>query len=590
MKVKRIFALLLSAAMLSAASVVPAFAEDGLFNETYDMTKVKPDGENGVVLEAEVPDGDYTVTVKTGGDTETKANVYINGGERVRAYTLEAGKTQDNEQPVVPKDGKISVQVIGEAPNVTEIDIKQLPAREEKGGKPTLYIAGDSTAQTYNYEKVYPQTGWGQVFDRFFTDDVIVENRSMGGRSSKSYNNDGRLDRILTEMHPGDYVFIQFGINDGAENKPERYISVEDYKKLITEKYIGEVEKRGGIPVLMTASAAAWWDEEKGNFMESRADYADPTRELAKELGCKFIDANRLMTDKINNSGLGKDEVLSGYFVCEPLESKAYPTGTNDTTHMKEKGAMRTAEVIANAIPEVLPELAKYLKGEEKFTDIDGHWGETEIKALADKGFVEGDGTGKFNPEGTVTRAEFLKMAMNACGIVGHAYREGECLDAANDDWYCYYLQGALDKGLIPYEMIFACEGTEQTEKVLAEATEDKEAVITTITTYKCRDDVKPEKMQFVNQVIKREEAAVIVMNCLSYVMKNAKEPMEITPFADNAAFFDSDIYEGYINSVDAAASYGIIQGMGDGTFAPKAALTRAQAAAVINRLANSIK
>ena len=52
----------------------------------------------------------------------------------------------------------------------------------------------------------------------------------MGGRSSKSYDNDGRLDRILTEMHPGDYVFIQFGINDGAENKPERYISVEDYK------------------------------------------------------------------------------------------------------------------------------------------------------------------------------------------------------------------------------------------------------------------------------------------------------------------------------------------------------------------------
>ena len=30
--------------------------------------------------------------------------------------------------------------------------------------KPTLYIAGDSTAQTYDYAKVYPQTGWGQVF------------------------------------------------------------------------------------------------------------------------------------------------------------------------------------------------------------------------------------------------------------------------------------------------------------------------------------------------------------------------------------------------------------------------------------------
>lgn len=579
MKFKKITSVLLSAAMLSAAAVVPAFAEDGLFNETYDMTEVKPDGENGVVLEVEVPDGDYTVTVKTGGDTETKANVYINGGERVRAYELEAGKTQDNEQPVVPKDGKISVQVIGEAPNVTEIDIEQLPAREEKGEKPTIYIAGDSTAQTYDYVKVYPQTGWGQVFERFFTDDVIVENRSMGGRSSKSYNNDGRLDRILTEMYPGDYVFIQFGINDGAENKPERYISVEDYKTLITEKYIGEVEKRGGIPVLMTASAAAWWDEEKNNFMESRADYADPTRELAKELGCKFIDANRIMTDTWN--AMDKDEVLSGYFICEPLESKAYPTGTNDTTHMKEKGAVRTAGLIAEAVKTDVPELATYLKGDEKFTDIGGHWAKTEITALADKGMVEGDGTGKFNPEGAVTRAEFLKMAMNAASIVGHAYREGECLDAKNDDWYCYYLQGALDKDLIHEAMIESCK-SEKVTKTLAEATDEAEAVTADVNVYTGKFNG--------NQSVTREEAAVIVMNCLSYVMKNASEPMEITPSADNAAFLDSDIYEGYINLIDAAVSYGIINGMGDGTFRPKNTLTRAQAAAVINRLADLLK
>ena len=45
-------------------------------------------------------------------------------------------------------------------------------------------------------------------------------------------------------------------------------------------------------------------------------------------------------------------------------------------------------------------------------------------------------------------------MAMDSFGIVGHAYRDGECLDATNDDWYCYYLQGALDKDIIPKEMI----------------------------------------------------------------------------------------------------------------------------------------
>ncbi len=301
----------------------------------------------------------------------------------------------------------------------------------------------------------------------------------MGGRSSKSYDNDGRLDRILTEMHPGDYVFIQFGINDGAENKPERYISVEDYKKLITDKYIGEVEKRGGTPVLMTANAAAWWDEENNCFMESRKDYADPTREIAEETGCKFIDENKIVTDAWNS--MSKNRVLSGYFICEPLESKAYPSGTNDTTHMKAKGA-KSAKLIADAIPENVPELAKYLKGDETFTDIQGHWAEDVIKHLQRMTKYRESVT-----ESLIRRncnaCGILKMAMDSLGIVGHAYRDGECLDATNDDWYCYYLQCALDKDIIPEEMIEDCDFTNVT-KTLKESTEKEKAVRANVNVY----------------------------------------------------------------------------------------------------------
>lgn len=583
MKIRKILSIVIAALMaVSYAAPMAGAEETSLYSQTFDMTKDK-----SAVKRVEVPDGDYTVTVTTGGKTETKANIYINGGERVRAYTLEAGKEQVNEQPVVPKDGKIEVQVLGENPNVTEIKIEQIPNRTEKGEKTTIYIAGDSTAQTYDYKKVYPQTGWGQMLADYFTDDVVIENRSMAGRSSKSYDNDGRLDKILTEMHPGDYVFIQFGINDGAENKPERYISVEDYKKLIAEKYIGEVTKRGGTPVLMTASAAGWWDEEKGNFMESRADYADPTREIAKETGCKFIDINRIMTDAWNT--MDKEEVLSGYFVCEPLESKAYPVGTNDTTHMKPKGAKRVAGMVAEAVRENVPELAKCLKEKELFfNDTKGHWAETYITALADKGLVDGVGSGMFAPEGSVTRAEFLKMAMDAAGVVGHAYREGECLDATNDDWYCYYLQGALDKGLVPYQMILGCAGTEETTKVLAEATEDKEAVTTEVFIYK---DATVGHDSFVtatspkfngNTPITREEMAAILTNI-------ALSPTGAVTMAPDFTDFN-DVTPAYQTSVNACTKAGLIEGMGDGTFAPKATLTRAQAAVVVNKLANITK
>ena len=598
MKIKKLISIILTVSLVSVGMIPFASAEETeLYSETFDMTKVKADKENGVIKEIEVPDGDYTVTVITGGKKETKANIYINGGERVRAYTLEAGAEQVNEQPVVPKDGKITVQVIGEAPNVTEIKVEQLPAREEPGEKPTIYIAGDSTAQTYNYEKNYPQTGWGQMFADFFTDDVVIENRSMAGRSSKSYNNDGRLDRILTEMHPGDYVFIQFGINDGDVNKPERYISVEDYKDLIVNKYMGEVTKRGGTPVLMTASAASWWDEENNKFMESRADYADPTREIAEETGCAFIDANRLATDMWNV--MDKQDVLDGYFICEPLESKAYPVGTDDHTHLKAKGAKRMAKMIVDAIPESVPELGKYLKTEEMFTDIRNHWAEEYITLAQLNGMVDGQGDGKFNPDANVTRAEFLKMAMDAAGIVGHAYREGDgAMGVTTDDWYCYYLQGAMDKGLIPSDIfIAAAPQIEKTTKILAEATDSNEAITTEIFVY---SDVTSGHDGFVStgrpqfagdRAITREEMAAIAMNCMSYSAKNTNDEVDISTIANEEVFADvNEIAEAYKNAVDAAVSYGVISGMGDGTFAPKDNLTRAQATVVITKLADLLK
>lgn len=579
MRLKKIISAVLTMAVMPVVPLVHAENETKLFDKVYDMKSVKPDGENGIVLMEDVPDGDYEVRVNTGGDTETNANIYINGGERVRTYTLEAGKTQENVQRAVPKNGKIEVKILGENPNVTDIEITQIENRTSAGEKPTIYIAGDSTAQTYNYEKAYPQTGWGQVFSDFFTNDIVVDNRSMGGRSSKSYDNDGRLDSILTEMHPGDYVFIQFGINDGAENKPERYISVEDYKELIKNKYIGEVKKRGGIPVLLTATAASWWDEENSCFMDSRQDYAVPTREIANETGVNFIDANELITEKWNT--MQKKDVLNGYFICEPLESKAYQTGTDDHTHLKQKGAKTIAEIIANALPDCVPELAKYLKKSMELVDIKGHWGENKIAELNKLGFIEGDENGNFMPDKEVTRAEYLNMVMNVCGITGHAYRDGECLDTKQTDWYCYMLQSALDKGLIPPTMINNCKGTESIEKILSEASEDKEAVKVTVTSY-----IPPDGSVLSfdgNKPITREEMAALTVNCFSYMVKNSDKKLDIKSNLNNGEFSDlSEIKPEYRNTVESAYGYGIISGMGDGTFRPNDFLTKAQAAAAL--------
>ncbi|MBQ3426864.1 MAG: S-layer homology domain-containing protein [Clostridia bacterium] len=443
-------------------------------------------------------------------------------------------------------------------------------------GKPTIYIAGESTAQNYNPIAQYPQTGWGQVMADLLTDDIVIENRAIGARSSKKFDEEGRLDKIFEEIRPGDYLFIQFGMNDRVQSDPEKYISIDDYKKLLKDRYINETRKRGAIPVLLTTCAQLSWDSRKNEFPYTRVEYAEATREVAKETGCKFIDINKLMTDTFND-GMDKDEVFSLYLICEPYESSYYYSGTDDHTHFKEKGAKFVAELIISEFSECVPELVKYVKQKEELTDIYGHWAEKDILSAWENGLVGGVGDGRFAPDALVTRGEFLKMAMNAAGIPAHGYRKGECLEVTADDWCCHYLQGALDKGLIPIEMI----GTETEREVrkLADATEEKEAVYADILDYTCGFKYK--------RAITREEMAVLAMNCFNYAVKTLDNKPE--KIHDGGVMIDSEISSWCQSAVNEAYAYGLVTGSDDGRFYPNNKLTRAQAVMVINRIAEKL-
>ena len=136
---------------------------------------------------------------------------------------------------------------------------------------------------------------------------------------------------------------------------------------------------------------------------------------------------------------------------------------------------------------------------------------------------------------------------------------------------------------------------TEIVNKTLAEATEDSEAVTAEITKYTLTPTNEPpfvpEDQAFGgNKHITREEMAALMMSCMSYKLKNSDSgDMSGNNYGD--AFTDaSDIDPAYANAADAAYANGYIKGMGDGTFAPKAELTRAQAAVIIQRMINKQK
>ena len=91
---------------------------------------------------------------------------------------------------------------------------------------PTIYLAGDSTVQTYTDAQYI--AGWGQYLADFL-DGITVVNAAKGGRSSRSFINEGRLfggneykysfsenggKSIEEVIKKGDFLFIQFGHND----------------------------------------------------------------------------------------------------------------------------------------------------------------------------------------------------------------------------------------------------------------------------------------------------------------------------------------------------------------------------------------
>ena len=123
-------------------------------------------------------------------------------------------------------------------------------------GAPTIYLAGDSTVQTYTEAQYI--AGWGQYLNLFLDENVKVVNAARGGRSSRSFINEDRLFKntdgkkysfsenggksIEETIQAGDYLFIQFGHNDDASKTDASYM----YDRMVP---LGEPDKDGVYPV-----------------------------------------------------------------------------------------------------------------------------------------------------------------------------------------------------------------------------------------------------------------------------------------------------------------------------------------------------
>jgi lysophospholipase L1-like esterase len=211
-----------------------------------------------------------------------------------------------------------------------------------------VYLAGDSIVQTYNASSA-PQAGWGQFIGNYFSEEVQFINRAIGGRSSKSFVVEGRLELILQDINEGDYLFIQLAHNDSTIEKPERYTEpTKEYKEYL-KLYIDGARKKKAIPVLFTPIPRLNFKD--GVFEADFAEYCKSMKEVADAEKVQLIDT---MTKSVEFfTAKGYDEVYTYFMVSV--------NGT-DHSHFTEKGANEITKLVVQGLKESDIELVKYIK------------------------------------------------------------------------------------------------------------------------------------------------------------------------------------------------------------------------------------
>jgi lysophospholipase L1-like esterase len=217
----------------------------------------------------------------------------------------------------------------------------------------TVYVIGDSTVQTYN-ASAYPQTGWGQVLGSFFDESrVKVVNHALGGRSSKTFIQEGRLETVKNSLQKGDFVLVQFGHNDRYFGSKAREVPFDSLAYWL-QQYVDAAKSKGATPVFVTPMNMNMGANGRNIFTEY--DVVGKMLELSKKNQIPYVNLNAKSYNAYSKSW--NPAYVSRYQFKMFLKGEYpnYPDGvTNDgTTHFQESGSITHSQWIVEELENAL--------------------------------------------------------------------------------------------------------------------------------------------------------------------------------------------------------------------------------------------
>jgi len=347
---------------------------------------------------AKVPEGNYLVTVQIGDKntaslTTVKAesrrlmleDINVKAGEIVtRTFTVnikDRNITTDRQVSLKPReltkldwDDKLTLEFDGES---AVQSVKITPANKPV----TVYLAGNSTVVNQDDE---PWASWGQMIPRFFQPGIAIANHAESGLTLGSFIGSKRLEKVLSVIRPGDYLFVEFGHND-QKDKGENDGAWKSYTQRL-QLFVAEARKKGAIPVIVTSTSRRSFGAG-GEIENSLGDFPAAARKVAADEKVALIDLNA-MSAKLYEA-MGEDNSKKA-FVHYPANT--YPgqdKALADNTHFNPYGAYELAKCILQGIRDNHLGLEKYIiKGVPAFDPSHPdpvekfHWPESPFKVI----------------------------------------------------------------------------------------------------------------------------------------------------------------------------------------------------------------
>ncbi len=310
------------------------------FGDSAVATTTTLKAESGRLMDEAVPakagevvSRTFTTNVRTPKLPPVPANAP--GGDAVREDQFDAGNARD-------WDDRLTVEINSPQAALRSIEITRA------SDVPTLFIAGDSTVTDRDSGA---DVSWGQLLPRFLKPGIAVANNAQSGETLKTFLSALRLDKILSQMKPGDYLFMQFTHNDSKANWPQSYVEPETTFKAYLEVYIAEARRRGAFPVLVTAMNRVNFNAQ-GKNTNSHDGYPEAMREVSREEKVPLIDLNLMSESFYDAIGSANAGEISG-----------------DRTHSLLYGGYELAKCVVLGIKQNVPDLAKYIV--DDFPDFD---------------------------------------------------------------------------------------------------------------------------------------------------------------------------------------------------------------------------